>query len=358
LTPQQFLTGLKQGEPAPVYLFLGPEPYQREYCRRALLERVLPSAGEREAGLTRHDLEETTLAAVLEDACSLSLFAPRRAILVSNAEAALPRGRGAEEPEDGEGAAPAKGSAAALAEYVRNPVAGVVIVLEAARHDFQGEDKRKLERVRKFYSAAPATVEFPQMGAQQARLFAENLARKAGLKVGAAELDLLVEALGGEAARIAAEIEKLGVYAAAGKPIGVEEIAALVPEARGATIFSLVAALGRNDRVAALGVLDTLIRQSEYLPLALSFLGTQFRLALAAKEAGLKSPQQIQAHFSRQGMSIWGSRAEQVFQTVSSFSQRKLAAALTTIHSADKALREARPDDRVVMEEFILRLTA
>jgi hypothetical protein len=54
---------------------------------------------------------------------------------------------------------------------------------------------------------------------------------------------------------------------------------------------------------------------------------------------------------------MWGSRAEQVFQTVSSFSKARLEMALNTIFSADKSLRDARPDDRLVMEEFVLRLT-
>ena len=105
-------------------------------------------------------------------------------------------------------------------------------------------------------------------------------------------------------------------------------------------------------------MLDTLIRQSEYLPLALSFLATQFRLALMAKEARLASAQQILGHFSKLGMQMWPSRAEQVFQTVSRFSKKQMAAAIAMIYETDKALRDARPDDRVVMEDFILRLTA
>ena len=88
MTPQQFLAQLKQREPEPAYLFLGPEPYQREFCRRALIERVLPGPQDREGGLARHDLDEVSLAAVLEDACSPSLFAPRRVLVVSGAEAA------------------------------------------------------------------------------------------------------------------------------------------------------------------------------------------------------------------------------------------------------------------------------
>jgi DNA polymerase III subunit delta len=359
MTSQQFLAHLKQQEPAAAYLFAGPEPYQRDFCRKALIERVLPDPEERESGFTRHDLQEMPLEAVIEDARSLSLFTSRRVIVATNAEAVLPRGKAAaaEDSEDGGGAGSSKGAAAALEAYLRDPVPGVVLVFEAARYDFQGEDKKKLERVQKFFSAIRSEVDFPHLTDQQARTFARKLAGTAGLKIGDAELDQLVEALGGEAARIAAEIEKLRVYSAGGKEIGSAEISQLVPEARESTIFALVGALGRNDRAGALDVLDTLIKQSEYLPLALSFLATQFRLALAAKEAGLRTPQQIQAHFAKQGIAMWGSRAEQVFQTVSSFSQARLAEALKTIFSADKSLRDARPDDRVVMEQFVLRLT-
>jgi DNA polymerase-3 subunit delta len=357
MTSQQFLARLKQQEPAPAYLFLGPEPYQRDFCRAALIERVLPGPEDRDSGVTRHDLDEISLAEVVEDACSPSLFCSRRVLVVSSAEAALPRTRaGAEDADEDAGAT--KGGAATLASYLKDPSPDVVLVFEAGRYSFEGEDKRKIERVRKFYSAVPAEVEFPHMSDEQARHFAQNLARRADLKIGAAELDQLVDALGGEAARIAAEIEKLRIWSGGEKTIGAAEISQLVPEARESTIFALVGALGRNDRAAALDILDTLVRQSEYLPLALSFLATQFRLALAAKEAGLRSPQQIQAHFSKQGMPMWGSRADQVYQTLSSFSRARLQSALKTIFNADKALRDTRPDDRVVMEDFILRLTA
>jgi DNA polymerase-3 subunit delta len=353
MTPQQFLSQIKQQEPAPAYLFLGPEPYQRDFCRRALVERVLTDPEERENGLTRHDLDEVSLDVVVDDACALSLFTARRVLVVSNAEAALPRGKGSEDDAGTKGA----DASAALARYLKNPSPGVVLVFEAGRYDFQGEDKKKLERVRNFYSAVPAEVEFAHMTPASARQFAEKQVRRAGLALGPAELDQLVEALGAEASRIATEVEKLRLYAAGGSAIGAEQIAKLVPEARDSTIFALVGALGRNDRGESLDVLDTLIRQSEYLPLALSFLATQFRLALAAKEAGLRSAQQIQTHFAKQGMPMWGSRAAQVAETVSKFSKTQLTAALKMVFEADKSLRDTRPDDRVVMEDFILRMT-
>jgi DNA polymerase-3 subunit delta len=356
MTPQQFLTHIRQEPPAPAYLFLGPEPYLRAYCRRALLERVLPDPAARPDGLTRHDLEEIPLQAILEDACSLSLFVTERLIWVSNAEAVLPRTKATSEDT---AEAPAAGSVlTALAHYLKDPVPGVVLVFEGCRYEFEGEDKKKLERVRKVYASVPVQVEFPRLSSQQARRLAQNLAQRAGVNIGATELDLLVEALGADGARIATEIEKLRLYAGAQKQIGVQEISDLVPDARATTIFALVSALGRNDRVRSLEILETLIRQSEYLPLALTFLSTQFRMALVAKEATLRTPQQILAHFSRLGIPMWLSRAEQVHQTASEFSKTQIVAALKKIFAADKSLRDARPDDRVVMENFILRLTS
>ena len=79
-------------------------------------------------------------------------------------------------------------------------------------------------------------------------------------------------------------------------------------------------------------------------------------MALAAREAGLKSAGQVQQHFTRLGMPMWGSRADQIWQTVSKFSRPQLERALGLIYWADKSLRDARPDDRTVMEHFILEL--
>jgi DNA polymerase-3 subunit delta len=54
---------------------------------------------------------------------------------------------------------------------------------------------------------------------------------------------------------------------------------------------------------------------------------------------------------------MWKSRAEQVAQTAAAFSVEKLRTAAIKIYETDKALRDARPDDRTVMERFVLELT-
>lgn len=128
---------------------------------------------------------------------------------------------------------------------------------------------------------------------------AQDLARDAKLKFSPDDLTSLVEAVGCAPARVAVEIEKLRLFLGEGAQVTAEHIASLVPQAQATTIFALVNALGRNDRRKALDLLDVLVREGEYLPLALSFLASQFRQALVAQEANLRSAGQVQGYFSK-----------------------------------------------------------
>jgi DNA polymerase-3 subunit delta len=354
MTPEQFLRQLDRQGPAPAYLFMGPERYYRDLCRRALIDKVLPPE-EREQGLIHHDLDEVSLNEALDDARTLSLFASKRLIWVSAAESALPKGRAA--AADASEDYPTKSSGGLIESYLREPSPGTVLVFESTRYEFDGEDRTRLERVQQFFSAIPNQVEFRPLSIEQARGLAQDLARGAGLKIGPPEIALLVDSLAGDASRIAAEIEKLSLYAGPEQRITAADIAKLVPNAQENTIFELVSALGAGNRSRSLTVLDALVREGEYLPLALTFLATQFRLALVAREAGLRTTSEIVSYFSRNGIRMWRDRAEQVRQTLQAFSKEKLEMALKKTFAADRGLRDARPDDRIIMEELILSLT-
>ena len=356
MTPEQFLRQLPRQDPAAAYLFLGPEQYRRRACKLALLDKALP-AGEREEGYTRHDLEEMTLDEVLDDARGMSLFATQRVIWVAGAEAALPRGRAAAVEDDDKESKGSSGSEK-LAAYLRDPSPGLVLVFDAARYDFDGEDKARVERIRKFYAPVQAVVEFAKPEPQEARLLAQEMAAQAGVRIGSAEIELLVEATASDPARMANEIEKLALFRPGGTKVTVEDLAALVPNAQESTIFALVNALARGDRKQSLVILDSLVREGEYLPLALTFLGGIFRMALAAKEANLRSSQDVQNHFQRLGVPMWRSRADQIWQAASRLSQEKLVRAIDLSFQADRAMKSTRPDDRTVLEDFLFRLTA
>lgn len=352
LAPEQFLSRIGKQTPAPVYLFLGPEGYYRRQCREALIRRCLPEDARAE-GLTQVDLEETSVTEVLDDARSLSLFATDRVIWVSSAELALPRrlsSSGDEEDGGGKEASP-------LASYLKQPTPRTVIVFECSRYDFSGDDKPRMDRVQKFYSEIPNVVEFRPLSPESSRALAQDLAQKFKVKLGGAELAALLDAVAGDANRLAGEIEKLSLFVEPGRAATMEDLQALVPNAAQSTIFALVQALGKRDRAGALRALDILVRDGEYLPLALTFLGSQFRLALAAKEARLSTAQQAQAAFTKMGVRIWRERAEQVMGTSNAFTREQLNRAIGAIYETDKKFREGFRDDRIVMEGLVLALT-
>jgi DNA polymerase-3 subunit delta len=345
MTPSQFLARVKRGELPPVCLFLGQEGYNRRRCRAAV---VAASPVEME----QFDASETSLAAIVDDARAMSLFASERLMVVTNAEAAMPRGsRSADEEGDDSGA----GDASVLEAYVKSPTPGVTMIVEATRWDFEGEDKTKSERTRKFYGAIAEVVEFRRFTPDEARGELDRIAKAANVRLDPAAAEALVEALAADVGRISVEIEKLSLY---GKPVTAEDLPMLVPDARQSTIFALVNALGRRDRSRSLEVLDSLVREGEYLPLALTFLAGQFRMALVAKEANLRGVSHVQGHFQKAGIQMWGSKAEQVMVTATKFSREQLERGLKLIFEADRDLRSARPDDRTIVENFVVKLCA
>ncbi len=354
MTPDQFVTQIQKQGVAPAYLFLGPEAFQRDRCRRALLDAVLP-AEERADGYTSHDLSQIALAEALDDARALSLFANNRVIWLNSAETLLPRGRASSAASDEEGESPKQTPAAALKDYLREPTPGTTMVFDANRWEFDNDNKTRIEALIALFSPVPA-VEFRAFSPENARRLAQDLAKKLNLQLGLVELGTLIEALGFDAARISQEIEKLSLFAGTARKVTLDDIAQLVPNAQQTNIFALVSALGRNDRQRSLELLDTLVRDGEYLPLVLTFLATQFRYALVAREAKLRGSADIQAHFTKIGIRMWRDRAEQVAETMNAFPKAKLEKALEALFTTDVAFRDARPDDRIVMERLILTL--
>lgn len=217
MTATQLVSALKSSPPAALYLFLGPEGYRRRICRKQLVDAAVPEEV-REEGYVRYDLDETSLRDVLDSAASYSLFATKRLIWVSNAEAAIPRGNAAFDERD----------VAALARYAGDPTPDTVVVFDAQRYTFESDDKAKMERLRKFYAAIPTIVEFPPYTADEARKLAADVGKKSGLKMNPALLETLAEALGYDGARIVTELEKLAAFSGGTREITEADIHALL----------------------------------------------------------------------------------------------------------------------------------
>jgi DNA polymerase-3 subunit delta len=135
------------------------------------------------------------------------------------------------------------------------------------------------------------------------------------------------------------------------------DIETLVPEARQSGVFELTDALAHKQRDRALRIIDTLNESGAYWPMQVTLLASLFRQTLAVKESGARSAKQAMDALAGSGVRTWFSRAQQLVDTAQQFSRGELENALEALYEADKDLRRPRPDDRLVMETLLLKLT-
>ena len=377
LTPRALLQQFrKEGKPAAGYLFLGAEQFYRDHCRAALKKAVLGEPADPQ-GLAEIDLKEQPLSRLVDEARSPSLFASSRLIVAKNAENVLPRG-GSKENR----------GRALLQEYFARPAPGAVVLIEAVRFDDRDRDgKAALERIAKFFSAVPETVQLKMLTMQEAIKGAATLAGRLNLAIERSVLAELVEMLAGDMAKIENNLQKLAIYAApasaivdlvdrmtgpaqklaiyagpasaAGAPakVAARDIELLVPEARQSGLFDFSDALAHRDRTRALELLDTMSKAGVYWPLQLSLIAKLFREALAANELRLRGAGAVRSKLDSYGLRLWDARARQVAEIASRFSGKELERALIALFEADRELRSPNPGERIVMERLAMRLT-
>ncbi len=353
MKPKAFLQQLKNGRPASGYLFAGNEMFYRDRCRRTLRRAVLGAADSSpdQDGWVEYDLREHPLSKLIDEARTYSLFAPSRVVVGLNAEAALPKRIGS--------AGGRAADADPLRAYFADPTPGVTLLLEATRYDWSDrDDKAKLERVAKFYSAIPESVEFHSFTAGEALAASRTLARRLELDIGGELLTELVEMLGSDMGRLANDLEKLALYAGTDRAVTAADIEALIPEARHSGVFEFSDALARKDRPRALEILDTLAKSGEYWPMQITLLARLFRQTLAAKEGGTRTANDVMRLFGRSQIPVWPARAKQIVAVAAQFSIEELERALIALFEADRDLRSERPSDRLIIEQLVVGLTA
>jgi len=351
MKPREILQNLGRSAAGPGYLFLGNEQYFRDRCRLALRKAVLGEQDGAEGsadGVTEFNLNERPIEELIDDARTLSLFGGPRLIVGRHAESVLPRGAGVKAVPPPE-----------LARYFGDPTPGTTILLEAARYDWSSrDDKSKLERVAKFYAAVPVQVDLEHLSERDALAGAQSIAKRLGLSIAPDVLTELAEMLGNDLARISNDLDKLSLYAGPGRQVTREDIELLVPEARQRGMFEFSDALAHKDRGRALDILDTLAQGGEYWPMQINLLAGLFRQALIVKEERLTNPNQVSGAFQKRGMRIWPARARQILDMARQFTIDELESALIELFKADRDLRRERPDDRIIVEQLVVRLTA
>jgi DNA polymerase-3 subunit delta len=246
------------GRFAPVYVVLGPEDYLRREAVRLIRDRAL-HPDSRAFNFAEFSADESRASAVLEAARTYPMMAPRRLVILGDADKA--------ESDD----------QAAYVEYARSPEARTVLLMTA-----QTLDKRT--RYYKGLCTHAAVMEFlPLDGPALEKWLAEYM-RGRGVKVSPKAVRILIDLAGPELQTLIMEAEKVLLAAGPDRCVTEATLADLVRTDRQRSVFELTDALGAGRTPEALAILANLLEGDEPPLRVLTMLARHFRQVLMLRE--------------------------------------------------------------------------
>lgn len=325
-----------KGNVLPVYVCYGSETHLMQEFIQYLSDKWL-SPEDRDYAVSKYDLAETALDAVLEDAQTLPFFGSRKLVIADNASFFTGSG-GGDQNVDG------------LMAYLESPAdfSVTVFVVPAEKLD---ERRKIVKAVQKMNAAVP----FPPMTPGDLAHWLRRQADRHNIRLtdGASEKLLLL--CGGSTQLIAQEIGKLALHAGEGGTVDERAVERLVSRTTEQNVFLLVEELAglRLDR--AMDIFHDLLKHREEPIKILALIAGELRLMLLAKplaERGMRH-EQIAA-----GLNVKPFRIKKAIEHARHFRTDKLRHALSRLADLDYRMKSGQIDKVLALELFMMDLVS
>jgi DNA polymerase III subunit delta len=322
------VAAVARGKIEPIYCLAG-ERYLRDTALAAIRAAVLAEAGA--AASFNHDvfdLKEKGLAAALATAQTLPMMARRRLVV----------GKGIDDLRAAD--------LDPLVAYADDPNPATCLVLVADKIDTRLKAFGALKK-----RGALHVFAAPRDNALPSWIRAEAKARKIDITPDAAQA--LAAAVGAELGRLAHTLDQLSLYVGGGRPIGVEDVDALVAETREHGVFELGKAIGNGDVPRAMALLANMLRNREPALRIQFMIARQLRQIWRAKElaATRASRNDIAA-----AVGIPPFFVDDVLVPAKRMSKAALERAFEHLYQADLGLKTARIEHELVLGRLVERL--
>lgn len=328
----EFLAQGPSGDPLPVYVLRGTDPYLLDQGRQAVRERVI---GDAEPGLALLELDgaEAQLADVLDALRTAPFLAPRRLVVIREAEAFLSPGNQGEKNRD------------ALLKYLKAPSPSGSLCLEVASWN---ESTRLAKRVDEVGVVVQCETDRPDQIPSWLRRQAKE---QYGATLTPAAAQMLQEYLGNDFASLTHAIEMLALYAKETDSIDTPDVDALIARGHHERVWDLCDAVAEQRVARALGLLDAFWTEGMMAPQIVGLLRSTFRQLVRVRSLA-----------GRMGLEVAMARANvprpaftRVRRAVEAFSGDDLADAYQALVDADLEAKTT-PNDRLVMEALVHQL--
>jgi len=227
-----------------VYVLHGSDAFLCDTHRQELLARLVGDADPQTCVASYDATAE--LARVLDDLRTLPFLAPRRVVIVRDADAFVATHR------------------QALEAYLDAPVETASLVLMVSSWP-------KNTRLHKRVEAVGETIDCAPPKDSNAGAWLKEAVARRHKRIAPDATELLIQWVGPDRALIEAETEKLALYAGSRETITLADVSALVTSTAGPTPFALADALTAGDAAAALTALGQMltVRGDEFRALGL-----------------------------------------------------------------------------------------
>jgi len=349
---EKFVSDVTGNKLRPAYVFIGDEVFFRDQCRRALLDHLVPP-DLRDFSFHDLDLNDVSIADVLDRARTPSLMAPFQVFFIRGVKNLYSRGSHAEE-------------FAAIEQYLKDPNPAAVLIFVADHlsipadvRRMEMQDKDRYDRIRETLGEYCGIVELARVEEGDGMRWIISQAEKEGVKVDQDAARELMDALGADMLLVSGELEKLILYVAGKKHITLADVETMVLAAKQRSLYELTDAISAKDKARALSVLDALLSSSEGEDAAIGhiyMLSRTFRQMLVILEKNVRDSRSIwQALW--QGFRIPPFAADDLIRQARRYkSRRELTRALKLVARADLGLRSNPPSKRMVLEQLVMQL--
>jgi DNA polymerase III subunit delta len=336
---EQFKERLEKGKVIPAVLLLGDEPYLRDACRAALIDKFVPE-GARAWAVSRFSADHGDTQAALDQSQSLPMLSSQQVVFLEEGEAIEKLGE-----------KPREEAVESLVAYLQDPAPFTILVIEAEKLDMRMLLGKRLADLALIVEVGLGDKLDDRIGA--AAGLAKALAKEQDIAIEKNAAEDLAEFVNGDLMRLKTEVEKLAAYAAERKTIRREDISALVISEKTTTIWEVADLLASHQPRKALEFIDRLLREGEEPVLMVGGMAWMYRKLVEASEVrGVTNGWQ-----AAKALAMRPEQAELAIQCARKIPRHRLLDGLRALQEADNRLKGGAKDVRAIMEFLVWRLS-
>jgi DNA polymerase III subunit delta len=313
------------GQPKPIYVIYGSDEFLRDQHRVAVTNEALGEA-DPQLCVTRYD-DGAELAAVLDDLRTLPFLGDRRVVIVDPADSFVSSHRDS------------------LEKYLGNPAPSGTLILMVKSFPAN-------QRLPKLVKKIGVAIDCSSPDARGAGQFIRDRAKTAGRQIEPPAVQLMVQWLGTDLARAAAELDKLTLYTEGRGNITVADVSAVVVATAGVNPFAITDALLAGDAKTALELLEKTLTQSGEEYRLLGMLGWHLRRVLKAKHLLVAGRSESQVFDT---LRVFGPGQQLMRRFLARKSLSQIAQDFRLLIRADLAMKTGR-DGKATLQALIVGL--